>query len=135
MFVSQIQGHLMNKVWRMLRYARKESRRSDHHHKIGVVICQGSVMQSRGFNQIRAARIGITYTNYPESLHAERHACMQVQRESIQGSDLYIWRETREGLPANARPCANCLRMLVDLEVRRIIHSDSEFPFYRVIRL
>ena len=126
---------MSGRIWRMLSYARKESKRSTHHHRIGVIICQGSTVISRGFNQIRAARIGSTYTSYPESLHAERHACMQVQRDALQGSDLYIWRETKCGLPANSRPCDNCTRLLDDLGIKRIIHSDSEFPYYKIIRL
>jgi deoxycytidylate deaminase len=126
---------MTGRIWRMLRYARKESTRSNHHHRIGVVICQGSVVISRGFNQIRAARVGLTYTNYPESLHAERHACMQVQRESIQGSDLFIWRENRQGFPVTSRPCENCRRLLEELQIRRVIHSASEFPYYSVIHL
>ena len=125
----------MSKIWRMLRYARRESKRSAHHHRIGVVICQGSTVISRGFNQVRAARVGSTFTNYPESLHAERHACMQVQRESIRGNTLYIWRETKQGLPAKSLPCINCIRLLEELQIHKIIHSDSEFPFYKILRL
>jgi deoxycytidylate deaminase len=125
----------MSKIWRMLKYARKESKKSTHRHRIGVVLTQGANILSRGYNQIRSAQIGLSYTNYPESLHAERHAAMQVQRETIQGGDLFIWRETKKGLPANSRPCNDCTRLLVHLGIKRIIHSDSEFPYYKIERL
>lgn len=123
------------RIWRMLRHARRSSINSDHIHRIGAVICAGSIIKSRGFNQVRRARIGSNFTNFPESLHAERHACIQMSKDDIKGCDIYIWREYKTGSPAIAKPCDKCYTLLESLGIKRIIYSTSTFPYYEVIRL
>lgn len=120
---------------RALKYAKQISRRSNHQHRIGAVICQGAIIKSRGYNQVRLSRIGRSFSNYPESLHAERHACTQLDREDIRGCSIYIWRETRDGRPANARPCEDCQRLLQELGIRKIIYTIGEKPYYQIERV
>lgn len=123
-------------IWKGLRYARKASFRGTHsQHRIGVAICKGSVVLSKGYNQIRRARIGESFSEYKESLHAERHACLQLQKDNISGTDMYIYRETKNGKPACARPCKRCQELIRSVGIRRVIYSNSEFPYYKIERI
>ena len=120
---------------RGLNYAKRTSRRSNHEFRIGACVCKGAIIKSRGFNQIRLSRIGLSFTNYPESLHAERHACSQLPREEIAGCDIYIWREYKDGRPANASPCNHCRELLKELRVKRAIYTTGEYPYYQIERI
>ena len=126
---------MSGRIWRNLRYARQQSFKSDYYHKVGAIVCQGAIVKARGFNQLRNAGIGRCFTEYQESLHAERHACMQLQREEIKGCDIYLWRETKDQRPALSKPCDKCREMLRNLGIKRAIYSIQEFPYYNIERL
>lgn len=118
----------------MLRYARKESLKSTFQPAIGAVLAKGGHSLAGGFNKLRTASRGGAYTTYPESLHAERDCCIKVHRDTVQGCDLFIWREYKNGSPALARPCKDCQRLIKDLGIHRVIYSIPEFPYYKIER-
>lgn len=120
---------------KFLRLARSISLESEHQHKLGVVISSGNRILSVGYNQIRHLKIGKKFTEYDCSLHAERDACSKVDKKKLKGTTLTIYREHKDGSPAEAFPCDQCLFLLTEMKIKKIVSSTAKFPFYKVTKL
>ena len=120
----------------LFRIARDEAAKSTYRHQVGAVLVCGRRILSRGHNSVRYLSIGVNrYTKYRCSLHAERACLSRVEKNKIKGCDVYVYREFRNGKPAIAKPCKQCLYMLFDLGIRKIYFTISEYPYYEVIKL
>jgi deoxycytidylate deaminase len=120
---------------KFFKIAREESFKSNYQHKIGAILVSGSRILSKGYNQIRHLKIGKRYTAFDCSLHAERDCVSKLDKSSVKGADIYIYRETKDGFPALSLPCSQCMFMLHELGIHRIFYTTSEFPFYCKIKL
>lgn len=110
--------------------AQAESLKSIHNHKIGCVLVKSSRVLATGFNQVRLKSIGLRYTRWISSLHAERDCLSKLDKELIPGTTLYIYREDKSGKSALARPCSQCRYMLEELGVKKIVYTIDKFPYY-----
>lgn len=119
----------------LLNRAKKEAAKSKHMHKVGACLYKGGSLLSSGYNQVRLKSIGRTFTNYPESLHAERDACSKTKRIKLKGSTICVVRVNNQGKFLLAKPCSDCMDLLTSLGVRKIIYSTSVKPFYKEIRI
>ena len=115
--------------------AKKESKKSKHLHKVGCVIAKGNRILSKGYNQVRHASTGKRYTNYPESLHAERDACRKVPKKLLKGATAYIYRESNVGNPMLARSCSYCERLLISVGISKIVYTINSPPYYAEYKL
>ena len=102
---------------------------------IGAVFVKGNRILSKGYNQIRHLKIGKRYTNFDCSLHAERDCLSKVDKDNIVGGDLYIYRQKRAGGPGLARPCDQCMWMIKELGIKRILYSTETYPYWEKIKL
>lgn len=122
-------------------YALKEAENSSYQQRLGAVIMQGSLVLSRGYNQVRYKAIGVSrYTNFKESLHAERSVISQINIKEIKNATLYIARLMKNGDSGLAAPCDCCLHMIVDITkkygtIKKIIFTIPEAPFYEEIKV
>jgi deoxycytidylate deaminase len=112
--------------WLML--ARNVSKHSTYKIQVGCVITKGNNPISVGFNKIKYNRLWSSPWN--KSIHAEASAIRTSGKEYVKNSTAYIYREKGDGTPGLARPCADCMRRLVDFGVETIYYSKSEFPFW-----
>lgn len=125
----------MKRHIKFLKRAQNEALKSTYMHQIGCVLVSGSNIISTGYNQIRYKGRGIRFTNYPESLHAERDCLSKVNKEEVSGATLYIWREGANH-PMLSKPCENCWEMIKAVGcIKRIVYTTSEFPYYKVVKL
>lgn len=115
--------------------AKEEAIKSEHQHMIGAVFVKGNRILSKGYNQIRHLKIGKRYTNFDCSLHAERDCLSKVDKDNIVGGDLYIYRQKRAGGPGLARPCDQCMWMIKELGIKRILYSTETYPYWEKIKL
>jgi deoxycytidylate deaminase len=101
--------------------ARKLAFKSNHHtHKLGCVIVRKNEIVSLGFNKLKTH----PKSNHPfKSLHAELDAILSADREDIRGADLYIFRETKFGNPAMAKPCKYCEAAIKEVGINRVFYS------------
>jgi tRNA(Arg) A34 adenosine deaminase TadA len=62
------------------------------------------------------------------TVHAEVMAIRRAlyYRESLKGTTVVSIRVTRQGRLANARPCAACMKAIINAGVKRIIFSTSQ---------
>ena len=66
------------------------------------------------------------------SIHAEVSAILHA-RCDIRDSTLYVYRSHADGSPANARPCTNCMKVIVEAGIKRVIFTESDYPYFGVI--
>ena len=119
---------------RWLRVAAKESLKSNYKYKVGAVLVKGGRIIARGHNEVRLKSTGCRrYSKWMESLHAERACVTKVDKDEVRGGIIYIFRHNGHGKSALAKPCPQCLWMLNDLGIKRIIYSINTTPFYEVI--
>jgi deoxycytidylate deaminase len=116
--------------------AKIESEKSTYVHKMGCVVVKGGSIQSTGYNEVRFCSVGSTnFTEWKESLHAERAALSKMKKEDVAGCSVYIYREYANGKPALAKPCSQCAYMLSELGVKKVFYTIDKEPYYREIRL
>ena len=107
-----------------LNIARKASNKSNHKkYHLGCVIVKGSRILGIGWNIHR------THPKSPHQykfIHAEFMAALNAN-EQIKGSTVYVFRQKKNGKWAMARPCKDCMKYLINLEVKRIIYSFNGY--------
>ena len=100
--------------------AKKISKLSNHgHHKLGSVIVRGSKIVSVGTNKIK------THPRSPHifgSLHAEAAAIL-LSKQDLSGCEIYVYRETKAGVPAMSRPCIYCFPFIKEAGIKKVHYS------------
>jgi deoxycytidylate deaminase len=114
------------------RLARNVSLNSDHRYKVGCVIVVHSRPVSVGWNVIKTHP---TYTSEKHpSIHAEVKAVI-TSRCDITGGIAYVYRETRDGKPAIARPCDFCYSVLLEAGIKTVYYSSEKYPYWEKERI
>lgn len=109
-------------------YAKRASLNSNYRYQqMGVVIANKSTILATGYNQIRYKRFGSKFCKWDESLHAEIACMTKIDKDKLRRSEVYIYRESKIGMPANARPCPNCFEALKWAKVKRIYYTIDCF--------
>lgn len=89
--------------------ARKAAYNSDYdQHKMGAVIARGNKLISIGFNKKRTHPLSRGRFN---NIHCELSAIINAQGDT-RGAEIYIYRETKQGQKAMARPCPHCQNLI-----------------------
>ena len=100
--------------------ARKISKLSNHHHhKIGSVIVRGSKIVSVGTNNLKTHPRS-THPHF--SLHSEMAAVL-LAKQDLHGCEIYVYRETKNGVPALSRPCMYCMPFIKEAGLKEVHYS------------
>ena len=102
-------------------------------HKMGAVIVRKRPI-SVGFNVY-----GKTHPKFSDqistwSLHAEISAIIHAQCD-IEGSTIYVYRQTADGQAALAKPCLNCYAALLEAGIVRAVYTTSEKPYFTELKI
>lgn len=112
------------------RLARNVSRLSTHQrHHLGAVIVSGGRVLSVGFNQQKS---------HPAGRFVGRHAevvAIQCCDHDLHGAVLYTYRERRDGTLGLARPCPDCLRIIREKGIKKIVYSTNDYPYFEIERI
>lgn len=74
--------------------------------------------------------------NLKPYLHAEISALVKRRHfENITTCQMTVYREDRFGMPALARPCAQCQTILKAFGIKKIYYSTPEYPYFEVLKL
>lgn len=111
---------------RYFNLAKKLSYKSDYHsHRLGAVVVRGNEIIGVGFNKKKTHPLSETRFN---NIHAELSAILSTGLDDLNGCSVYVYRETRQGQPAMARPCEHCIKLLKQLSVSKIYYTvDNGF--------
>ena len=119
-------------IYKFMMLAKEESLKSDYHKaQIGAVVVKGN----KAYNEIRHCKVGKRYSPWDNSVHAERNACRKVDKEKLKGTSIFVYRETKDGMPALALPCDDCMNMIIAMGIKRVYFSTNQFPYYGEVRL
>lgn len=90
--------------------AKKLATKSTHtKHHVGCVIAYNNKVWSMGFNKMKTH----TKSNHAfKMIHAEVDAFIGRNRRIFAGCDAYVYRQTKNGNPAMAKPCEACEKVL-----------------------
>jgi deoxycytidylate deaminase len=103
--------------------AKKMSKFSDHiHHKIGGIIVYKSKIVSMGFNRMRTNPNSNAYNRHT---HCELDCILRADREYLENSTIYLYRETKQGTPANSRPCCFCMVLLREAKITEVCYTND----------
>lgn len=91
-------------------------------HKVSAVIAKKNHVISIGYNK---------YKTHPKSrhpwhyMHAELSAVLDNKFADLKGSTIYIYRETRDGVPAISKPCESCLQTLKLAGIKKVVYTNN----------
>lgn len=111
------------------RLARRASLQSEFRVKMGAVIMRGKRVISTGKN------ITKTHPKFGYSVHAETNCLMRTGRYDIIGCSIYVYREDRNGNPAIARPCDDCMKVLKSFGIKNVYYTIEDYPYFRKEKL
>lgn len=106
--------------------------------KIGAVAVFRRTIIARGHNQNKThplqERYNIyrynTHSNhyYPSKMHAEIELISKIRYLDINFSEveIYVYRETKDGKKAMARPCSACTKALKDLGIKKVFYTTND---------
>lgn len=102
--------------------AKTASKLSDHSaHKLGAVIVKKNKIISIGFNKKKTH----TKSNHPwKGLHAEVCAIIKTKKDLI-GCTIYVYRETKLGRLATAKPCPSCFLAIKKTGIKEICYTTE----------
>ena len=112
--------------------ARRVRMNSSQNVQVGAVITRDNKILScacngRGSRTFRAP--GYHSITLPK--HAEFMAISYINPEDIKGTTVWVWRETKDEVPALARPCErHCMPFLKAVGVERVVYTTSEDPYF-----
>jgi deoxycytidylate deaminase len=115
---------------KFFRLAKKESRKNTTHRiKVGAVITKNGRVLSLGHNLAKTHPAIGTY-----QIHAEAAAIIAARHE-LMGASIWVYRETADGIPGMAKPCSDCMALIIHSGIERVYYSHSEFPYFDFIKL
>ena len=106
--------------------------------KIGAVAVFRRTVIAQGRNQDKTHPLQQQYNiyrydvngdhYYPSKIHAEMEIISKIRYLDINFSEveIYVYRETKDGRKAMARPCAACTQALKDLGIRKVCYTTNE---------
>ena len=101
--------------------AKELSKHSTYKYQLGAVVVKGNRILSTGFNTMRTS----PRSTHPYStLHAEMSAILKA-RCDITGSDLYVYRQTKDGCLASSKPCPYCMKLIKSAGIKNIYYTDE----------
>jgi len=112
-------------IQRYFDIAKKIASRSNHHkYRLGCVIVKGKVVIGMGWNMKK------THPRSPHPychVHAEFMAIMSAgqDRELLEGSTCYVYRESKTGYLAMAKPCPSCMGMLKSYGIKVVSYTTQ----------
>ena len=115
-----------------LKLARNVSQYSTYKYRVGAVIAKKKPV-SVGFNIVKSHPM--YSNNLRTTVHAEMNAILNSDCENLIGATIFVFRADRNGFPAIARPCEDCLKTLKKYGIKKMTYSINEYPYYRTERI
>jgi deoxycytidylate deaminase len=100
--------------------------------RIGAIIVHNNDIISVGFNRIKSHPIQKKYNIYRgfrnenSYIHAEMAALVKTKHLDLKGASIYISRNNGNGENAICKPCAACMKAILDRGIRKIFYTTNE---------
>ena len=116
----------MNELHPNFRQAICASVNSDHRqHKMGAAVFYKNQFLAAGFNSLKTHPF-THYYDHAYTRHAELHAVAKakVKKFDLTNTSIYIFRQTKDGDIAMARPCQMCLDYLIMEGIKKVFFTN-----------
>ncbi len=109
---------------RFFELAKKLATKSDYDRcKLGCVIVKKGKILGIGFNKKKTSPKA---TNFNRTIHAELDAILNAGiLTDLAGSDLYIFRQVKDGTLARSFPCIHCQDLIREAGIKTIFYTDK----------
>lgn len=114
----------MSNIERFLNIAKQVSFLGDHKHKHGSVIVYKGICKSTGYNQkYKSHPMLKNFTEFP-TIHSEVASILKCKDKSILKDCILVnYRQTKDGIKANSRPCFTCQKIMKVYGIKRVIYT------------
>lgn len=121
----------MNKYKVEIDYAKLASTFSTHKKPVGACIHKKK-MYILGWNKQKTHPF---FSNGKPwfSIHAEMDAVLKAKTD-LRGATIYVYRESN-GKPALSKPCAHCMKHLIEVGIKTVYYTVPYEPFFERIDL
>jgi len=101
----------------------------DKRFKMSAIIMRRGHIIGMGINKLKTQ--GAKYPNL-FSCHAELSAIINSKpyKNDLNGTEIFIYRETADFVPAMAKPCNTCFGAILEAEIKTIWYSINIWPYY-----
>jgi len=101
--------------------AKKMANKSEHpEYRIGGVIVKKSKVISLGFNRNRTH----PKSNHPfKNIHCELDCILGIDPKLLSGATIYLYRESKLGIPAISKPCKWCHQLLLNCGIKEVAYT------------
>lgn len=89
---------------------------------MGAVIAKGNKFISGGWN---VSKTHPKSNSYRKHIHAEFSAILR-SKESLEGCDIYVYREKKDWSMGLAEPCKFCVEMLKSKGIKTVYFTTNE---------
>jgi len=120
-------------LYRVFQCCKRFSKKSEYRIQMACFILNKGKCIGRGVNSLKSHPKWNYGLNV--SIHAEISAIINTRKDRIYGTIAFIYRETKKGNPALARPCEKCLLALKSFGVKQIIYSINQEPYFKIERI
>jgi len=101
--------------------AKRASFKSTHpQHKFGGVLVKKNRVVSFGYNKYKT---NPSSNHSFKSWHCELDCILGIDSDILQGSELYLFRQTKSGNLALAKPCIFCHTLLKEAGIRKVHYT------------
>lgn len=89
---------------------------------IGAVIVKNNEVINAGYNKLKTH----PKSNNPWfTIHAELDSILGLSKEDLLNSDIYIYREDRNGNLACCKPCQYCQKLIASAGIKNVYYTDN----------
>ena len=117
--------------------AKAISKLSNHNQKMGCVIVNKHKIISSGYNSETKchriqAELDMHYYKMHSAgkIHAETSALLPLRRTDLSKASIFIYRETKDGTKALARPCPCCQKLIKQFGIKHIYYTGNDSLVY-----
>lgn len=114
---------------RLRKIAKKASESSSYKIKLGAAVFKKHRVISIGYNSTKTHPMLLKYFKHG-TVHAEVACTSGINRELLKGADIFVFRESKEGMPLLSRPCGMCVQVLNEHGIKRAFWTTPDFPYW-----
>ena len=116
-----------------LRLAKLAAEKSNYKIRVGAAILDGNKIFISWNKKKSSPALRYYLYKYETCLHAET-GLFPHGKEWSRKAKLYVYRELKNGNPANALPCENCLKMIKSFSIRTLVYTIDEGYVHKDLR-
>jgi len=113
-----------------MRLAIRMAENSPSRFRLGAVLAYRNQVMSTGHNNMaRTHPLQQKYAkdrSFALGLHAEVDACLGITKDDLLGADIYVARILKNGRVAMAKPCAVCVKFMLDVGIKRVYYTRED---------